>query len=265
MTILHMLIVAAIQGITEFLPISSSGHLVLVPVLTEVEDHGLTVDVAAHLGSLLAVLIYFRRETLLLLRGAADILTGKLRTSNAGLVIKMAVATVPVVAAGALFLLFGIIDLLRNAVVIGWANILFGLVLYWTDRRGSSELEFDDWSLRTALIFGLWQALSLIPGASRSGVTISGARFAGFNRRDGVRIAMLMSIPTILAASLITGIEAYSSEGIGAVREAAVVAVLSFFFALATLSVMMRFLDRFRFTPYVIYRLALGAALILLI
>ena len=265
MTTLHLLVLAMVQGITEFLPVSSSGHLVLVPVLTGLEDHGRTVDVAAHLGSLLAVLTYFRKETVLLWHGALDLVSGNNATPGAGLVIRLAIATVPVVIAGSILLYTGLADELRNPTVIAWATILFGLVLYWADRSGSTGRGIREWGIRDALIVGLWQAISLVPGSSRSGVAISGARFCGFNRMDSVRIAMLMSIPTIAAAGLVSGVQAYSSEGLGAIRAAAIVAAFSFLAALIALHLMMRFLDRYRFTPYILYRIALGAALLVLV
>ena len=265
MTVLHLLIVAAVQGITEFLPVSSSGHLALIPVLTGFEDHGRTIDVAAHVGSLAAVLTYFRKEAGLLLRGALQLLSGTAGTPEARLTVRLAVATVPVALAGGALLVTGFADLLRDPIVIGWATILFGIVLYWADRKGGTGRTIDELSLKDAFSVGLWQAVSLVPGASRSGVSITGARLCGFGRKDSVRIAMLMSIPTIAAAGLISGIDAYAKEGIGALRESTVVIACSYISALVALHLMMRFLDRFRFTPYIIYRIILGAGLLLLI
>ncbi len=265
MTPLHLFIVAAVQGITEFLPVSSSGHLVLIPVLTGFEDHGLTIDVAAHVGSLLAVLVYFRKDVLTLLAGTFELLTGRTGTDGARLAARLVIATIPVIAVGAILFATGLVHLLRDPLVVGWATILFGLILYWADRKGATRRSLPDWSFRDALILGLWQAVALVPGVSRSGATMTGARFAGFNRRDSIRVAMLMSMPTIAAAGFLTGMSAYSSEGFSALGEASVAVVLSFLLALAALHLMIRFIDRFRFTPYVIYRILLGVAVLILV
>ena len=262
MTALHLLIVAAVQGLTEFLPISSSGHLALLPALTGFEDHGRTIDVAAHVGSLAAVLTYFRSETAMLLCGMRDIAARRLATPAARLALMLGIATVPVAAAGAILLASGMAGLLRNPAVIGWATILFGIVLFWADRKGAANRTLGSMRARDAIAVGLWQALSLIPGASRSGVSITGAMLSGFTRKDSIRFAMLMSIPTIAAAGFITGIGAYAQEGIGALKESAIVAACSFGTALLALHLMLRFLDRFRFTPYVLYRMLLGAAVL---
>lgn len=264
MTVLHLLIVAVVQGVTEFLPVSSSGHLALIPVLTGFEDHGRTIDVAAHVGSLAAVLTYFRREAGLILRGTFQLLSGTAGTPEATLTVRLAVATVPVALAGGALLITGSADLLRDPIVIGWATILFGIVLYWADRKGGTARTVGDLSLRDAFAVGLWQAVSLVPGASRSGVAITGARLCGFSRKDSVRIAMLMSIPTIAAAGLVSGIDAYAREGIGGLRESTMVIACSYISALVALHLMMRFLDRYRFTPYIVYRILLGTGLLLL-
>ncbi len=264
MTTLHLLIVAIVQGITEFLPVSSSGHLALIPHLAGIEDQGQTVDVAAHLGSLLAVLVYFRRDVLLLLTGCRDLASGKLQSGSARLVLCLAVATVPVLSGGAAVLSFGLVETLRDPAVIGWATILFGIVLYWADRIGPIERGMSDWRLRHALIIGLWQVASLVPGASRSGVAITGARMCGFGRRESVRIAMLMAIPTIIGAAVLSGASAWSGQGAAMFPELALVVILSFLSALVALHFMIRLLDRFRFTPFVIYRVLVGCGLLLL-
>ncbi len=264
MTTLHLLIIAIIQGITEFLPVSSSGHLALIPHLAGFQDQGQTVDVAAHLGSLLAVLVYFRRDVLQLLTGCRDLAAGKLQSGQARLCLCLAVATVPVLVGGVAVLSLGLVDMLREPAVIGWATILFGILLYWADRVGPLNQDLADWRLRHALIIGLWQVASLVPGASRSGVAITGARMCGFSRRESVRIAMLMAIPTIIGAAVLSGASAWSDTGTSMFPELALVVILSFLSALVALHIMIRLLDRFRFTPFVIYRLLVGCGLLLL-
>ncbi|MEM6728920.1 MAG: undecaprenyl-diphosphate phosphatase [Pseudomonadota bacterium] len=263
MPLFHLILVALIQGITEFLPISSSGHLVLLPLLTGLDDQGLLIDVAAHLGTLVAVVIYFWSDVRAALYGTGRLMRGKVDTQGAWLALCLAIATVPVVIVGALFSLFGISELLRSVEVIAWATLLFGLLLYWADTRSPATKVQKNLSLKDAIRLGLWQALALIPGTSRSGITITGARFLGYTREDGARIAMLMSIPTILASGTLAASEAiYSAAPWG---ELVLVAALSCLAAFAALALMMRLLKSVSFTPYVLYRVVLGSVLLALV
>ena len=262
MPLLHLILVALIQGVTEFLPVSSSGHLVLVPVVTGYADQGLAVDVAVHVGTLLAVLLYFRAEVAIALSGLGDLARGRHGTPGARLALGLAIATVPVILLGLLLEVTGAADALRSVAVIGWAMLLFGLVLWWADRfpqvRGDA-----DWTPRHALVLGLWQAVALIPGTSRSGIVITGARALGYDREGAARLAMLMSIPTIVAAGSLLGIEAAGApQPPGFWRDLVLAAALSAAAALAALALMMRLLRSVSFTPYVVYRVALGAALL---
>lgn len=263
MALYYLLLVAAVQGITEFLPVSSSGHLALLPGLTGMPDQGSAVDVAAHVGTLGAVVLYFRSDVARCAKGAIGLLRGRARSPDEMLALCLAAATVPVVVAGAALALTGLDEHLRSAAVVGWATLGFGLVLYWADSTGGAERDADGWTLRDAVVLGLWQALALIPGASRSGVVISGARRLGFARRDAARLAMLMSIPTIIAAGVLTGAEAAAAADAAFLGPAAVVAAVSFLCALGALRLMMRFLESYSFKPYVYYRIALGAAVLL--
>ena len=172
------------------------------------------------------------------------------------------VATIPTVIAGAILHFTGLSDALRSVAVIGWTMLLFGLLLYWVDQKGEQIKEASDWGLRDALIMGLWQILALIPGTSRSGITITGARQLGYRREDGARIAMLMSIPTIIASGVLLGTEV-AIDGNGAMaRDMAIAAGFAFVSALLALSIMMRLLRAVSFTPYVIYRVILGVILL---
>ena len=261
MPLLSLVLVALIQGVTEFLPVSSSGHLILLPGLTGMEDQGQVIDVAAHLGTLIAVVAYFRRDVARALAGTLDILCGR-ATTDRTLAMGLVVATIPVVLAGLVLNLTGLDDAMRSVAVIGWTMLIFGLVLYWADRTGSEEKEARDWTLRDALVMGLWQAVALIPGTSRSGITITGARRLGYERRDAARLAMLMSIPTILASGTLLGLEVAATADTAAMRDGAIVALLSCVAALAALSLMMRLLRSVSYTPYVIYRVILGVVLL---
>lgn len=262
MSLFHLLLVAAIQGLTEFLPVSSSGHLILLPGLTGLKDQGQAIDVAVHIGTLGAVLLYFRSDVRIAFTGVADLARGRRDTQGARLALGLVVATLPVVVLGLFFALTGLDDALRSVSVIGWTMLLFGLVLYWTDQRGARSREASDWTRRDAIIMGLWQALALIPGTSRSGITISAARHLGYTREDGTRLAMLMSIPTILASGVLLGAEVTLAADVAAARDGAIAAVLAFGFALLALAGMMRLLKSVSFTPYVVYRVALGLVLL---
>lgn len=262
MTGLHLVLVALIQGVTEFLPISSSGHLILLPNLTGLDDQGQAIDVAVHVGTLFAVMIYFRSDTMRMVRGLPNAARFKTDDPDAWLVLCLAMATVPVVIAGLILKLTGLDEAIRSIAVIGWTMILFGLVLYWADRSGPVEKTSGQWSMKDAIIMGFWQVLALIPGTSRSGITITGARRLGYAREDAARLAMLMSIPTILASGVLVGAEVAATADAQAARDGAIAAVLSFFAALAAIWGMMTLLKRISFTPYVIYRVVFGVFLL---
>ena len=264
MSLFHLLLVAIIQGITEFLPISSSGHLILLPYLTGLEDQGQVIDVAVHIGTLGAVVLYFRKDVLLALSGFRDLFRGDRDSPGARLALGLVIATIPVVLFGLVLSLTGYDDALRSIAVIGWAMLIFGIVLYWADQRGQERLSARHWSLRHALIMGLWQAIALIPGTSRSGITITAARTLGYNRSDAARISMLMSIPTIIASGILLGAEVVFTADAQAARDGAIAAFFSFLAALGALSLMMRLLHSVSFTPYVIYRIILGIVLLVI-
>ncbi len=262
MTFLHLFLLATIQGITEFLPVSSSGHLILLPRLTGMPDQGLVVDVAVHVGTLAAVILYFRRDVALAISGVPRLLRGRIDTPGARLAFLLVIATIPVVVIGFVLKTTGLEESMRSVAVIGWAMLLFGLFLYWADQRGATVKKTEDWTLKDAIVIGLWQAVALIPGTSRSGITISAARFLGYARRDAARISMLMSIPTITASGVLLGLDVAASADAAAAREGAIAAGLAFIAALLALSLMMRLLRSVSFTPYVIYRVFLGLILL---
>jgi len=262
MGLFHLILVAVIQGITEFLPISSSGHLILLPKLTGMQDQGLTIDVAVHVGTLGAVVLYFRKDVGLALAGLPHLLRGRTDSARARLALGLVIATIPAVIAGAVLHFTGLDAALRSVAVIGWTMLGFGLLLYWMDQRGAQVKQAKDWGLRDALIMGLWQVLALIPGTSRSGITITGARQLGYTREDGARIAMLMSIPVIMASGVLLALDVVKEADADLARDGAIAAAFAFAAALLALSLMMRLLRSVSFTPYVIYRVALGVILL---
>jgi undecaprenyl-diphosphatase len=262
MTLFHLFLVAVIQGITEFLPISSSGHLILLPQLTGLQDQGQAVDVAVHVGTLGAVVLYFWRDVRKAIIGVPKLLRWQMDGPEAWLALCLVIATIPAVIFGLLIKLTGIDDMMRSMTVIGWTMLLFGILLYWADQRSSVTRKAEEWSLKHAIILGLWQAVALIPGTSRSGITITGARFLGYGREDAARISMLMSIPVILASGLVLGVEVAADANADLARDGAIAAGFAFVSAFAALAIMMRLLRSVSFTPYVIYRIVFGLILL---
>jgi len=265
MTLFSLFLLAIIQGLTEFLPISSSAHLALLHEINGTGDEDVALDVAVHLGSILAVIVYFHADSAAAGRGLADIMRGRRQSTDALLARNLVLATIPLILFGALIVAMGWEDALRDIRVIGWTMIVFGLLLWWIDRIAPQTLRAPDWSLRRAIVMGVWQALALVPGVSRSGITITGARAIGLERRDATRLSMLMSIPATLATGAVLAIDvAQIDAGHDLLGRAAIAALFAFAAAWGALCLMMRFLDRVSFTPYVIYRVALGVVLLVL-
>lgn len=263
MPLFYLVLVALVQGITEFLPISSSGHLVLLPALTGHVDQGLLIDVAAHVGTLGAVVLFFWADVRTALAGIPSLLRGRIHDEGAWLTLCLAIATVPVIIAGFILKVTGLSDVMRSVALIGWTTIIFGLLLYYFDKRGAEVHTAPEWSLKHALIMGLWQMLALVPGVSRSGITITGGRALGYARTDAAKLSMLMSIPTIIASAALLSLDLISAPSEAVIRDAAVVALLSLVSALLALKLMFRLLQSVSFTPYVIYRMILGTVLLI--
>lgn len=264
MPLIYLLLLAVVQGVTEFLPVSSSGHLILLPQLTGADDQGIALDVAVHVGTLFAVILYFWREVKIALTGTLHLITGRFTTEAAKLALYLALATVPVVLAGLVLHITGWIDALRSMAVIGWTMLVFGVVLYWADRTGSTTKRSSDWTLNDALWMGVAQAIALIPGTSRSGITITAGRALGYDRESSARLAMLMSIPTILASGVLLAGDAVAEADMELLKISAIAALLSGLSALLALALMMRLLRTVSFTPYVIYRVLLGVVLLVI-
>ncbi len=260
MPVLHIVVLALIQGATEFLPISSSGHLVLVPILTGWQDQGQIIDVAVHVGTLGAVLLYFWRDVFGMLKGLLRAARGRRDpyAKMAGLVL---LATIPVLVAGYALNKYGSGGL-RSLNIIAWATLGFGVVLWVTDKAGMTLRRIEHLGIFDVVVIGLAQVLALIPGASRSGITMSAARMLGMERTDAARFSMLLSIPTIIGAGTLAGLELYQSGDIRLTSDAMLAAGLSFATALIAIAVLMAWLKRASFTPFVIYRVILGCGLL---
>ena len=260
MSIEQIIVLALIQGITEFLPISSSGHLILVPALTGWPDQGVVVDVMTHMGSLLAVRVYFWRDVVALGRGLLVLLTGRL-TPEGRMALYIIAGTVPIVIVGALFKVTGLSDLMRSPVLVAWDAIIFGVLLYLADIFGAVRKTIDDIDFRSAMIIGAAQALALIPGTSRSGITMTAGRALGYLRPDADRFSFLLSIHATAAAGvLILGDALEKHQPIG--LDALITGGLTFLTALATIAFLMAIIRRHSFLPFVVYRVLLGAVLL---
>lgn len=269
MSWLQIVVLAVVQGITEFLPISSSGHLILVPALTGWQDQGLAVDTAAHVGTLAAVLLYFWRDLWRMTLGFVRLLRGQ-RDPDGGhdrnglLACYILAGTVPALVVGFLINLY-LGDSLRSMKLIAWTMIGFGVVLYVADRIGSTVLRLENMRLSHAIVIGCAQAIAFIPGTSRSGITMVAARLFGYDRAEAARFSFLLSIPAIAAGGLLKGLELYQSGSSEAVHDALATAVLSAIAGILAIAFLMAWLRRSNFTPFVIYRLLLGAGLLYLV
>lgn len=263
-SLVHLLIVALVQGVTEFLPISSSAHLILIPALTDWPDQGLIIDVAVHVGTLLAVLIYFARDVWTMVKGALLLAVGRW-TPGGKLALQVVLASVPVIVAG--LLLHALVlgegrDLRLLVQVIAWATLGFGILLWIADRVSMQVRKIEHLGWGDALLIGLAQALALIPGTSRSGITMTAGRFLGMERSEAARFSMLLSIPTILAAGTVAGVDLHHGGDARLTLGALVAGGLAFLTALCAIAVLMRWLRRAGFAPFVVYRILLGLGLL---
>ncbi len=264
MTTVQIVVLAIVQGLTEFLPISSSGHLVLVPYLVEWTDQGLAFDVAVHFGSLLAVVLFFREDIAGLFRGGLQILGGDVRSPQANMALAIALGTIPAAAAGLLFA--GWIEQnLRDPSVIVYTLAGYGILMALADRYARRDRAIAQLKIRDALIIGAAQALALVPGTSRSGVTITAGRLLGFERQDAARFSFLLSAPVILLATLYKGGEMVFGDNPVAWDELALGVLVSAVVAYISIEFFMRFVTRIGLAPFAIYRLALAALILYLL
>ena len=262
MPIFQLMLISIIQGITEFLPISSSAHLILLPKLTTLKDQGITIDVAVHIGTLFAVILYFITDIKLIIIDLINMITFKKGIKSNSLVVCLIVATIPVILFGLIIKVTGLDESLRSVKIIAWAMLIFGIILYYTDQKGSNNKSAENWPIKAAVIMGFWQALALIPGTSRAGSTISGARLLGFSRKDSAKLSMLMSIPTIIASGTLLIANIAVSGDLNLAKDFAFAILTSFLTALLSIKIMMHFLNKFSYTPYVIYRIVFGLVLL---
>jgi len=263
MELFPLFILALVQGITEFLPISSSGHLILVPLLTGWPDQGAAIDVAVHVGTLLAVMGYFRADVLRLIIGGLRLLGGKWQDGDARLALYIIIATIPAVIAGFILHELAVMDAMRTITLIGWTTLLYGLLLWWVDVKMPEMQTVEAKGWPAVIGIGLAQILSLIPGTSRSGITMTAARAFGVERKDAARFSMLLSIPTIMGAGLLTLLDVIEAGDPVLTQDALLAGGMSALTAFAAIALLMKWLERQNFTIFALYRLLLGSGLLL--
>ncbi len=267
MVFLPIIILAIVQGLTEFLPVSSSGHLVLVHAFFDDAkswDEKLVLDVAVHVGTLLSVLLYFRADVAKMLLGALSWLKGDFKSEGGMLNFYIIIASIPVIAGG---LAMNIIkpEILKTVEVMAWATIVFGILLWIADRCPRSDKTVGDMNFKDALLIGLAQSLALIPGTSRSGITMTAARFLGYSRPESAHFSLLLAIIAISGAGAIGGLELVKNQSLDLGPDVALAVLLSFLSGWFSIAVMMKFLENASFTFFAVYRILLGCALLALI
>lgn len=260
----QLILLALIQGLTEFLPISSSAHLILPSKILGWPDQGPLIDVMAHFGSLFAVLLYFRKDVGSILWGVKDLLQRKLNT-NSALALNLILSTPPALALGFFLSVSNLDDALRSPLIIAFTTIFFGVLLWLSDIKAKSDKPVADLTWKGAVLLGLAQSLALIPGTSRSGITMTAGRALGLSREAAARFSMLMSLPIIGAGGLYATLKLMSADAgaqTATLGNGLVVAGLSFVTAYACIALFMKWVGRIGFFPFMVYRLVLGAGLL---
>ena len=245
----EILILAAIQGVSEFLPVSSAAHLVLVSKYYAFNNQNLLIDICLHLGSLIAIIFYFRKDLFNFIK-------------NKTFLIKILISTIPIIPVGYILYQTGLINHLRSLEIIGWTSLIFGLLLYVSDKVKITKKIDTEFNNKSAIIIGLFQVIALIPGVSRTGITITSGRLLGFNRFDSAKISFFLSIPTLAAASLL-GIYNIYKVGSAELNFLAIIAVIfSFIFSYFTIVVFLSYIKKFSLNIFVIYRILLSLLLL---
>ena len=256
---LQYFLIGIIQGVTEFLPISSSGHLVLFAQLTNWEDQGLFTDIAVHFGTLFAVIIYLRKDIYYFF---TNIFQFKIFEDQ--IIFKIILATLPAIILG--YFIYDYVSLyFRSIQLIALSSIVFAIILFFADRV---KMESKSWNKITyieALVVGLFQVLAFIPGASRAGVTITGARLLGYDRVNAARFSMILSIPIILASMTLSLINILNEEYVAVnLYQSFFASLVAFITALLSIIFLMRFIKKANFNIFIIYRIVLGIILLVI-
>ena len=247
---IEVLILSLVQGITEFLPISSSSHLILMSKYLNFDNQSLVIDVSLHIGSFIAVIIYFVKDIINFVK-------------NKELFFRIIIASIPTMIIGYILVKYGLIEYLRNIKVIGLTTIVFGILLYLSDRLPDDRSLSNNFTLYSALYIGIFQILSLIPGVSRSGITITAARILKFKRVDAAKISFLLSIPTLGAVTLfgVNNILSLEDSFFSSLNFLAI--FFSFLISYLTIKLFLKYVEKFSLNLFVIYRIILGIVLLI--
>jgi undecaprenyl-diphosphatase len=246
---LEIFLLSLIQGITEFLPVSSSSHLIIFSKYTSFENQSLSIDISLHIGSFLAVISYFHKDIINFIK-------------NKDLFLKILIASIPVMFFGFFLVQTNFIEKLRSIEVIGWTTLIFGILLYISDRYKLEKHISTDFSYRSAILIGLFQILSLIPGVSRSGISITAARFLNFKRFDAAKISFLLSIPTLGAVSIFGLKNLFTSQDTSISLLNLISIFFSYIFSLMTINYFLKYIKNFSLNIFVSYRILLGLVLL---
>ena len=248
---IEIFILSIIQGITEFLPISSSSHLILASKYFNFDNQSLSLDVSLHIGSFIAVIFYFKKDIFNFFK-------------NKELFFKIIISSIPVMIVGYTLVKLNLIEQIRNVKIIGWTTLVFGILLYFSDKFSTAKMIKNNFNYKSALYIGFFQVLSLIPGVSRSGITITAGRFLGFKREESVKISFLLSIPTLAAVSIFGIINLSSSDNLNISLLNILSIFLSFIFSLITIKYFLKYIKNFSLNIFVIYRVILGIIILIL-
>ncbi len=248
---IEILILSAIQGISEFLPISSSAHLILISNFYDFKTSSLLIDISLHLGSLFAIMFYFKK----------DLFDLKNNKRLLGLII---VGSIPLMIFGYILHSSDLIYFVRNVEIIAWTTLFFGFILYFSDQSKTEKNISKNLNLKSIIFIGIFQILALIPGVSRAGITITAARFLNFNRVDSTKISFLLSIPALIGASSL-GITDAFKETLEISYLSIIAIILSFLFSFITVKYFLKYVNNFSLNIFVIYRVFLGIILLLII
>ncbi len=249
---IELLLLSLIQGVTEFLPISSSSHLILISNYLNFENQSLSIDVSLHIGSFIAVVLYFYKDIINFYE-------------NKTLFLKILLSSIPVLVIGYFLIKTGEIDKIRNLESIAWTTLIFGILLYISDKFKLKKNIKKDFTLKSAIFIGTLQILALFPGVSRSGIAITAARFLDFKRTDAAKISFLISIPILGAVSAYGFFNIFLSEDKSFTQINLLAMLLSFIFSLLTIKFFLQYISKFNLNIFVIYRVLLGLLLLKLV
>lgn len=250
-SLIEIIILTFVQGISEFLPVSSSAHLIIVSKLFEFKSNSLSIDVGLHLGSLLAIILFFRNELFNI-------------RNNQKLILLILFGSLPLIIVGYILYTTELIYIFRNIEVIAWTTLIFGIILYLADKNKLEKKMSLHLNLKTILIIGIFQILALIPGVSRAGITITAARFLKFNRVDSTRISFLMAIPALAGAASL-GLGDILKQGLEINYLVIVAIIFSFFISYFTIKVFLNYISKFSLNIFIIYRVFISIILFIII